>query len=272
MMRVLLVTDLSEAGLLSVEGVLGCGSDAFRAITLLHVIDLDLYTAGGSVPQIRDWAQEELRKAAEELRAAGFNAAARVEIGPVLDTVKAVADDEDTDLIVATNLGKGAMAGRLLGSTAERLPVATGLPVLIERVKREGERWCRQASGSPFERILLGVDLEGDVAASIAAVRGLPGLKALRVVHVAAEEGRRADAQRKLEAASGAVAAGAAVEAVSVVGRAAEGLLDQAREFEAGSVAVTACRHGMLHRGVLGSVAHSVASEADRAVLLLPPA
>ena len=57
-MKVLVATDLSEAGLRSVEGLCACGAAGFGRVTLLHVVDLDLYTAGGSVPGITEWAND----------------------------------------------------------------------------------------------------------------------------------------------------------------------------------------------------------------------
>ncbi len=201
-MKVLLVTDLSEAGLRSVEGLCACGAAGFSGVTLLHVVDLDLYSAGGSVPGITEWANTELQKAAADLRESGFEVDTRVEVGPAVDTIKAVSEEIGADLIVATNLGKGAVVGRLLGSTVERLAVATGLPVLVERVEHDGERWCRLGSGSPFQRIVLGVDLRGDTRALVARVAGLPGVESLRVVHVVADEGARAAAQHALKEAA----------------------------------------------------------------------
>jgi len=271
-MKVLLATDLSEAGLRSVEGLCACKASDFEHVTLLHVIDLDLYTAGGSVPGIAEWANAELEKVAADLRELGFEVAVRVEIGLAVDTIKSVAEEIGAELIVVTNLGKGALTGRLLGSTAERLAPATRLPVLVERVEHRGERWCRLGSGSPFQRIVLGVDLEGDAQALVTRAASLPGIESLRIVHVAADEATRATAQQGLEQVARGAQVGAVVEVATYVGDAAEKLLADAAESEATAIAVATCRHGLLHRGVLGSVAREVALHSDRAVLLLPPA
>jgi len=271
-MKVLLATDLSEAGLRAVEGLCACKPSDFGRVTLLHVIDLDLYTAGGSIPGIAEWANAELEKVAADLRERGFEVDVRVETGLAVDTIKSVAEEIGADLIVVTNLGKGAVAGRLLGSTAEQLAPATGLPVLVERVGRSGEQWCRLGRGSPFQRIVLGVDLEGDADALITRTAGLPGVESLRIVHVAADEAARIAAQRQLSEILRSVQVGATATAVSYVGRATDKLLADATQSEATAIAVASCQHGLLHRGVLGSVARDVALRADRAVLLLPPA
>lgn len=183
------------------------------------------------------------------------------------------AGDVRADIVVATNLGRNAVAGRLLGSVAERLPLGTGLPVLLERVGREGERWSRVGSESPFTRILLGVDLTEDLAGLLGRISGLPGVRSVRLVHVAPDDAGRKEAEVLLRRPVPAVATAVEVDAVAAVGRdPADVLLTEARKADATAVAVGACRHGMLRRGVLGSVARRVASDADRAVLLLPPA
>lgn len=271
-MKVLLATDLSEAGLRSVEGLCACGASGFRSVTLLHVVDLDLYTAGGSVPGIADWAESELEKVATYLRERGFEVDVRVEIGPAVETITSVGNEIGAELLVVTNLGSGAAVGRLLGSTAERLAGAAGLPVLIERVGHDGEQWCRLGAQSPFSRVLLGVDLEDDVPGVVARALGLPGIEALRVVHVVHGEDLRDTVSQQLDDLLAGVATSARLELVVAVGGVVDQLLEQARDFEATVIAVTTCRHGMLHRGVLGSVARSVTLGADGAVLLLPPA
>lgn len=269
-MNVLLATDLSEAGLRSVEGLCACDTGSFERVTLLHVVDLDLYTAGGSIPGITDWAHEELGKAAGELRERGFAVDTRVETGPAVETIHAVADEIGADLIVTTNLGKGAIVGRFLGSTAERLAGAADRPVLIERVEHDGGRWCRLGAASPFQRVLLGVDLEEGTRPVIERAKGLPGLESLRIVHVVPEESARESALERLEDIVRGVEVGVTAQAAVVVGDAADRLLAEARATDASVIALAPCRHGMLHRGILGSVARSVALNADRGVLLLP--
>lgn len=269
-MNVLLATDLSEAGLRSVEGLCACDTGSFERVTLLHVIDLDLYTAGGSIPGITDWANEELDGAAADLRDRGFAVDTRVETGPAVDTIHAIADELGADLIVTTNVGKGAIVGRFLGGTAERLAVAARLPVLIERVEHDGERWCRLGAASPFQRVLLGIDLEDDARSLVERAASLPGLESLRVVHVVAEESARESALERLEDIVRGVEAGLTAEAAVMAGDPAEQLLAAARATDASVIAVTPCRHGLLHRAALGSVARSVTLNADRAVLLLP--
>ena len=270
-MNVLLATDLSEAGLASVHGLLACECAAFDTVTLLHVIDLDLYTAGGSVPQLQEWAAGELEKTATEMREQGFAVEVRVEVGPTVASIHKVADEAGADLVVVTNLGRNAVVGRLLGSTAERLPLATNLPVLIERVGHDGEHWCRMGSASPFARVLLGVDvLEDDPTVLLNGLLELPGVQSVTLSHVAADESARVAAEASLQSAIDALAPRVPVQAATAIGDPAEWLLAEARAVDPTVIAVAACRHGMLHREILGSVAREVAVHADRAVLLLP--
>lgn len=269
-MRVLLVTDLSEAGLGAVHGLIACGSSGFDTITLLHVIDVNLYTAGGSVPQLQEWAEVELAKAAADLKESGFETATRVEVGPVLESVNKVAEETAAELVVTTNLGRGAVAGRLLGSVAERLPLATKLPVLIERVGHDGERWCRMGGESPFARVVAGVDLSDEAASMIGQLLRLPGAGSVRLVHVVSNEEARSEAEALLKSLAADLETDIEIDTSVRVGDPGEQLLAEADDAGATMLAVTAHSRGMLHRGVLGSVARKVTTESDRAVLLLP--
>ena len=60
-MKSLIATDLSAAGLLSLDSICSAAG-LFESVVLLHVVDLDLYTAGGSVPQILEFASGEARR------------------------------------------------------------------------------------------------------------------------------------------------------------------------------------------------------------------
>lgn len=269
-MNALLVTDLSEAGLRSVEGIASCGASGFDRVTLLHVIDLDLYTAGGSVPQISDWATGALAAAAEPLRESGFEVVTRIEVGPAVETIVSVSEEIGADLIVTTNLGKGALAGRLLGSTAERLAAQSTRPVLIERAERTGETWCRVGTSSPFGTVVAGVDFEHDPSTMLRALAGLPGLTGLALVNVAKGSEDQAQAEERLAALAPVAPPGVAFETSVRTGDPADELLAEARARDATAVAVSPHGDRAVRRALLGSVSRKVAIRADRAVLFVP--
>lgn len=269
-MNVLLATDLSEAGLAAIEGAIACGVAEFDRITLLHVIDLDLYTAGGSIPQIIEYAHAELEKRADELRDAWFAVDVRVEQGAVVETIESVADEIDADLIVMTNVGKGAVAGRLLGSTAERIASDGGRMVLVERVGRDGERWCRLGGASPFDTLVIGVDEPSAAGELVSQVVALPGLHRIVLVSVSSGEHDRGVAQAALTEAIEQWPDVVPFQASAVIGEPVEALLAEAARVDASAIAVAPLAHGVLRRGVLGSVSHALLRKADRAVLLVP--
>jgi nucleotide-binding universal stress UspA family protein len=269
-MRILLATDLSPAGVQGVEGILACGRAGIDHVTLLHVIDLDPYTAGGSVPEIAEWATEGLSALAERLGGQGFPAEVRVEWGSAVETIESVAREQDADLVVLTSLGKGALKGRVLGSTAERLVTRAALPVLLERVEQGGEQWCRLGSGSPFARVLVACAFDETAETMLGYVRDLPGVTALHLVHVT-EDGLQPEG---VEGWMREVAATARVtvdpETTVAHGDVGDRITEIARDWNASIIVIGPRRRGALRRLVLGSTARRVAETADRAVMFVP--
>lgn len=269
-MRVVVATDLSEASVLVVEGLFACEIGLFERVVLLHVVDLDLYTAGGSVPGILDWARGRLAEEEARLRATGLDVESRVEQGPAVETIESVAAEVGADLVMVTNLGKGAAAGRLFGSTAEQIAVHGQVPVLVDRIVLRDQAWYRQGQGNPFARVLVGVGPDEALPGALRTLLSLLRVEAVRVVHVLKEaHDREAELERLAHAVTEAgIELRAEVDVL--VGDPAERLLDEARGWEAGLIAVSPCRHGLAHRALFGSVARGVASGADRPVLFLP--
>lgn len=270
-MKFLAAVDLSDASLLALDALRALAGEQPGEVTLLHVVDLNLYTAGGSVPGIMEFARERLTEEAARLAGCGLSAPSiRVEQGDSTQTILRVAAEEQVDLIVMTNLGKGARTGRLFGSTAERVATSGAVPVLIERVgvaEGNGENCCRLVEGSPFERTLAAVDLADDPGAMLSRIWTLPGVGTARIVHVAEDDAAAADARARL----GALAAGAperiSVESDVLVGDAATAILEDATAWEATAIALRPCSHGALHRAVWGSVARAVALNANCSIL-----
>jgi nucleotide-binding universal stress UspA family protein len=271
-MKIVVATDLSEAGILAVEGLCACEAGLFEQVVLLHVVDLDLYTAGGSIPGIMEWARGRLDEEESRLRAAGFEVESRIEQGPALDTIQAVASEAGADLVMVTNLGKGAATGRLFGSTAEQLAVRGSVPVLVDRVAFQDQTWCRVGEGSPFARVLVGIDPDDTLPGMLRAVGSLPGVEAVRVVHVVREIDDVAAEVVRLEQAVSEAGIDITAEVAALVGDPAARLLDEARDWNASVMAVSPCRHGLAHRALFGSVARGIALGADRPVLFVPAA
>jgi len=270
-MKYLAAVDLSEASLLALDALRAFAGQEGGDVTLLHVVDLDLYTAGGSVPGIMEFAKERLAQESERLAGCGLHVTAvRVEQGDSTQTILRVAAEENAELVIMTSLGKGVRTGRLFGSTAERVASSGKLPVLIERVgiaAGDGS-CCRMSERSPFERTLIAVDLEHDPAAVIGFVKTLPGLGAMRVVHVVRDAAQLDEAQALLDQFA---PTGVEAESTALVGLPAEKIVADAAGWGASAIALSPCAHGALHRALWGSVARHVALKAECSVLFVPP-
>ena len=269
-MKVLIATDLSEASLAALDSVCSCASGVFTEATLLHVIDLDHYTAGGSIPQLIEYANKVLPAWAERLTECGIETRVRVEQGPAAETIEDIAIDADSDLVVMTSLGRGAATGRVFGSTVERVASRGRIPVLVERVHEREGAWCRLDGGSPFARLLLAANMDDSLQSLLGYVAGLPGESALRAVHVAGTHEEVASAESGLRAAATAAALPNAEISV-LVGDPVDTIVREADAWGATTVAVSSCRHSVLHRAIWGSVARGVARNAHCSVLLVPP-
>jgi len=202
--NVLVATDLSEASLAALDSVCACQSGVFDKATLLHVVDLDLYTAGGSIPQIMEYANGVLPAWADHLTNCGIEAQTRVAQGPAAETIEEVAAETGADLVVMTNLGQSAVTGRIFGSTVEKVASRGRIPVLVERVHEHEGAWCRLGEGSPFSRVLLAANTDDSLTSLLGYVTALPGKSALRVVHVVSTADEVSDAERGLRDAVGA--------------------------------------------------------------------
>ncbi len=271
-MRVVVATDLSEASLAAVDTMTACAAAAFERVVLVHAVDLDLYTAGGTVPAVVELAVERLGEIADDLRSAGFaDVGVRVEVGPAVETIETIAAEEDAGLVVMTSLGRGAVAGRLLGSTAERLAARGRVPVLIERVTEREGAWCRLGEGGPFARVLVGTDLSGSLADQLSFVSRLPGVGEVRVVHVA-DPGMDPEYVREQLAQRAAEVSAPPPHALEVRAdaSAADGLLAEAVEWDASVIAVSPAGRGVIHRALWGSTARRVAQESPVPVLFVP--
>jgi len=266
-MNVLIATDLSEASLAALDSVCACESAVFDKATLLHVIDLEHYTAGGSIPQIMEYANSVLPAWADRLKQRGIETQVRVEQGPGAETIEYVAAETGSDLVVMTSLGHGAVTGRVFGSTVEKVASRGRVPVLVERVHEHEGTWCRLGGGSPFARVLLAANTDDSLTSLLRYVEALPGESALRVVHVAATSDEVRDPEVALRDAVGASGA----EVTILVGDPVRLLVQEATAWGATVVAIAPCRHSMLHRAIWGSVVRGVAISAPCSVLLVPP-
>lgn len=274
-MKYLAAVDLSEASLLALDALRAVANGGEGDVTLVHVVDLDLYTAGGSIPGIMEFAQERLATESQRLAGCGLSVSGiRVEQGDATATILRVAAEEESDLVVMTNLGKGAKTGRLFGSTAERVASSGSVPVLIERLSAEGaqDASCRIYTGSPFERVLVAVDFDSHPAHLLRFALSLPGVGAIRTAHVVGDTAEVNETWARMNELISAAPADLILESEVLVGEPTEALIDLATTWGATTVLLSPCSHSALHRALWGSVARKVALGARCSVLFVPSA
>ena len=268
-MRAIIASDLSEASLLTAETIVSCDPGTFEHVTLMHVVELDPYTAGGAIPQVLEFAEEQLVEHAGRLNRQGVPADWRLDRGNAVEMITAAAEELGAGLIAITDRGHGRALGRILGTTAEKVALATTLPVLVERVEERDAAWCRISAGPTFSRPLVAVDLDDALQAIVRAAAALPGAGAARVVHVAT-------GTHDLEHAYGFIAdelaaAGLPDTEVAVLegGDVAGALVDEAAASGATCIVIAPRRHGVIERLFLGSVASSVLARTTLPVVFV---
>lgn len=267
-MRILVATDLSEAGLLSIQALIGCNPKLFRGVTLLHVFEVSDYMLGASVPDAVEWSKKRLAEEAANLVSAGFVADYRLEQGNVPEVVQEVAAEIQADLIVVTDRGEGGAPGRFLGSTATRIAQDEGTPpVLVVRVEERDAAWCRVGEGSPFARPLIAADIDQTFERLARVTATLPGVEATRIVHVVAPEDDMEQERGFIEAVLARTDLPGA-QAVVVEGTdPAKAIITESTMWQASLIVLAPRRHGLISRLVFGSVAISLLRDSKLPLL-----
>ena len=261
-MRVLVATDLSDAGMLAIETLLGCNPELFGAVTLLHVIAAEEYMADISAEEIMRFAEERLGEEAAGLEQAGFMVEHRIEQGPAAERVQKVADEIGADLIVVTDRGRSGAPGRLLGSTSEKIALAGDTPVYVERVEERDANWCRLGAKAPFARPYIAADIDEGLPRVARVVSRLPGVAEVRVAHVASSARSSLDEREFIANEIAATPIGGAEIAVLHGSDPAKTIMKDAEMFGATLIALAPRRHGIVGRVVFGSVALSLLRES----------
>lgn len=276
-MRAIFATDLSDAARAALDCLCECQVTDFEEIVLVHVIDVDMYTEGGSVPLFLEADRQLLDEQVQRLRDRGLSTRARLEQGAAAAEIERVAAEEEAGLIIIGNVGRGGVRGRLLGGTAEILASEAKTPVLVEKVTGHEGSWCRLAEGHTFRRTMVAVDLSGGSRGAPAAVAGMAGVEAIRLVHVMTgdEKGSGSGSDEDRLALLDEWASDAPAE-LDVSTELREGdptaeIALAAFEWGATCLAVGLCGHGHLHRFVWGSVSSALARTLALPVLIVPP-
>jgi len=154
---VLVATDFSAHARHAADRAARVAHEASSPLTLMHVLAGDALAqlrgwlgAGAAAEQLmRDEAQRQLRRLADELRASRHVAVDLHEAaGAVLDEIVREAEALQAGLIVTGARGAGFLRRLMLGTTSERLMNRTTRPLLV----------VRQTAHEPYRRVLVPVD------------------------------------------------------------------------------------------------------------------
>lgn len=275
-MKALLAVDLSKESMLLAEDVCFFGSDQLNEIILLHVIELDHYRAGGSLLQFETADREILARASESLEKVGFKVQTIIEQGDAVEKISQVAQDRSVDMIVITNIGRGGLSGRLLGSTAENLAKQSKLPIFIGKiVKKNGELKCCIEENA-FRKILIGVDFSPASRNATEFIDNLSGVEAINLIHVVTAKTSDDKVNKLLDdlAAWKAMFKNIKrnrIEVKVLFGFPEKMIESEAYRWGASSIAVGLCSHGKIERMVWESISANIAKHVSLPIIIVPP-
>ncbi len=209
---------------------------------------------------------------------------------PVAEALNGYVVEHDVDLVVMTTHGRGGISRAWLGSVADALVRQACVPILLRRPGRD------RIPDRPrmFQRLL--VPLDGSAASEAAVERALTmgtlgkarytllrvvqlpflieGLTSAELLRIDTEEldRRRAEADRYLKEVAEQMPPDVDVRTVTMLHeRAAEAILDHARDTSVDLIAMSTRGLGGWRRMFLGSVADKVLRGAEQPVLLYHP-
>jgi nucleotide-binding universal stress UspA family protein len=127
-----------------------------QELTLIHALDLSPDVLQGQPGHpLALWAEGQLAREADRLRALGAQVHPHVVAGPADKVVQTAAHDAGANLVVVGAVGHPGKSSRKLGSRADRTAERSRLPVLVVRDSVAFLAWL--AEGRPL-RVVLGVD------------------------------------------------------------------------------------------------------------------
>ncbi len=229
--------------------------------------------------------QNYLDGVAGQLAQSGVSVTTEVRGGYLADTTKQLVDEQDIDLVVTSTVGKSGNPHWLSGGISSKLMRRITKPVLLVQMKDE------QAVITPrMERIL--VSLDGSILAEntlpyarafakafnseivLLAVPQVPEVKSYRAPDLAIDQ-IRTQTEATMDNFLGAVARslredGLEVRTITRGSLPVRTIVAAGDEEEVDLIMLTSRGRGGIDRLFMGSVAESVVSESDKAVLMVP--
>ena len=142
MKQILIATDGSPSAQEAVDVGLELAKEQGADVTFVHVADPDEFHGGrvGTVPVTHgeevDESETVLKAAAEAAEEAGVPYALERIAGETVNTIVALADTKNADLIVLGSRGRNALASALLGSVSHGVLRHASRPVLVVKTAR----------------------------------------------------------------------------------------------------------------------------------------
>ncbi|MDP1537919.1 MAG: universal stress protein [Burkholderiales bacterium] len=177
---ILAATDFSDDARNACRRAAHLASEHQASLELLHVISKpalallhDLFPqSGGAETRLSADAQQALAAIVTEIaQAHGVAATIRVQVGTVVAEIQAAM--ARTDLLVLGSRGTSPLRDFILGTTAERLLARCTRPALV----------VKQATPTPYRRVLAAIDFSPYSAAVIAAATRIAPQAELQVCH-----------------------------------------------------------------------------------------
>ena len=221
----------------------------------------------------------------DQLQEDGISVSTEVRGGHLADTTGPLVEEQDIDLVVTSTVGKSGNPHWLSGGVSSKLMRQITKPVLLVQTTDE------QAITMPkMERIM--VSLDGSILAEntlpyaraigmafnseiiLLAVPQVPQLKDYRAPDLAVEQ-IRAQMEATMDNFLGAVARslsedGVKVRAITKGSLPVRTIVSTAEEENVSMILLTSRGRGGFDRIIMGSVAESVVSNSNRAVLMVP--
>ncbi len=142
MKQILIATDGSPSAQEAVDVGLELAKEQGADVTFVHVADPDEFHGGrvGTVPVTHgeevDESETVLKAAAEAAEEAGVTYALERIAGETVNTIVALADTKNADLIVLGSRGRNALASALLGSVSHGVLRHASRPVLVVKTAK----------------------------------------------------------------------------------------------------------------------------------------
>lgn len=277
--KVLVAVDFSGPALELLNAVSDLRKLGLEELIIIHVIRME--TAGRGIGAHRRRFLDEVEQKKKDLEADGLKVKVYQPVGSPVEEIKAMADEENANLILIGSIGEGSLVRELfLGSTVANVIRVTKKPVLIEKYDRENGKPRRKAifrEGVP-STALLATDFSNRSLQIFDFFLEKNGVFDKVILLNVIEEGFTVDQieENKRKAAEKLAAwkrkfaeRGIEAEACVEVGIPSEVIIRVAKDRDVSLVAVSRRGRGMIDELVIGSTADPVVRRSTRPILLL---